>query len=73
MSIPDNSREVRLAARAAGLPGAEHFPRVSVPTPVPGPGEVSVRNRCFRVAASVRMMISEGGRRYGAAASFGGR
>jgi NADPH-dependent curcumin reductase CurA len=59
-SLPDTSREVRLAARPAGLPTAGTFSLVSVPVPVPGPGEVLVRNRFFGVAASLRMMIAEG-------------
>ena len=59
-SLPEISREVRLAARPAGLPTAGTFSLVSVPVPVPGPGEVLVRNRLFGVAASLRMMIAEG-------------
>jgi NADPH-dependent curcumin reductase CurA len=61
-SLPEISREVRLAARPAGLPTADTFSLVSVPVPVPGPGEVLVRNRFFGVAASLRMMIAEGAR-----------
>jgi 2-alkenal reductase len=54
------AREVRLRTRPKGLPGPEHFEVVSVPKPVPQTGEVLVRNRFFRVSASIRMMISEG-------------
>jgi NADPH-dependent curcumin reductase CurA len=58
--MTDISREVRLAARPAGLPTADTFSLVSVPVPVPGPGQVLVRNHVFGVAASLRMMIAEG-------------
>jgi NADPH-dependent curcumin reductase CurA len=60
LHLPKTSREVRLAARPAGLPALEHFDVVETPVPVPGPGEVLIRNRCFPVPASLRMMISEG-------------
>ncbi|MEV7601520.1 NADP-dependent oxidoreductase [Kitasatospora sp. NPDC089797] len=56
----DTSREIRLAARPAGLPGPEHFTLVTVPRPVPAAGDVLVRNRFFLIASSLRMMISEG-------------
>ncbi|QMU69732.1 NADP-dependent oxidoreductase [Streptacidiphilus sp. P02-A3a] len=58
--LPPTCREVRLAARPDGLPGPEHFTLVRTPLPVPGAGQVLVRNRFFRVSASLRMMISEG-------------
>lgn len=58
--LPRTSHEVRLAARPARLPGPEHFDIVEVPLPVPGESEVMVRNRFFRVSASLRMMISQG-------------
>ncbi|GAA1960240.1 MDR family NADP-dependent oxidoreductase [Kitasatospora viridis] len=57
---PMANREIRLAARPAGLPGPEHFALVEAPVPDPGPGQVLVRNRWFRLSASLRMMISEG-------------
>lgn len=57
---PHTCREVRLAARPEGLPGPEHFAVVETPVPVPGPGRVLVRNRFFRVSASLRMMIAQG-------------
>jgi 2-alkenal reductase len=61
MSTPPSvSREVRLAARPEGLPGLEHFEIAEVPLPEPGPGQVLVRNLCFRISASLRMMISQG-------------
>ncbi|MFJ7498001.1 MDR family NADP-dependent oxidoreductase [Streptomyces sp. NPDC097727] len=58
--LPPTCREVRLAARPAGLPGPEHFILVEVPLPRPADGQVLVRNRYFRVAASIRMLISQG-------------
>ena len=54
------TREVRLREQPTGLPRAEHFEVVSRPAPVPREDEVLVRNRLFRVSASIRMMISEG-------------
>jgi NADPH-dependent curcumin reductase CurA len=54
------SREIRLRARPTGLPGPENFAVASTPSPVPGDGDVLIRNRVFRVSASIRMMISEG-------------
>ena len=58
--LPPTCREVRLAARPEGLPGPEHFVVVEVPLPLPGPDQVLVRNRFFRVSASLRMMIGQG-------------
>ncbi|WP_323121362.1 MDR family NADP-dependent oxidoreductase [Burkholderia alba] len=57
---PCHSRAVRLAAHPEGLPRPEHFEIVSVPLAAPAAGEVLVRNRYFRVAASLRMMIAKG-------------
>lgn len=59
-SIPASSRAVRLRSRPSGLPQAAHFEVVTVPTPQPAAGEILVRNRYTRAAASLRMMISEG-------------
>ncbi|MGW7008102.1 MDR family NADP-dependent oxidoreductase [Streptomyces sp. NPDC054933] len=59
-ALPSTCREVRLAARPQGLPRAEHFTVAETPLPVPAPGEVLVRNRFFRISASLRMMISGG-------------
>jgi NADPH-dependent curcumin reductase CurA len=61
--MPDLSaagREVKLAVRSEGLPSAADFALVSAPPPVPGPGEVLVRNRYFVVSASLRAMIAKG-------------
>ncbi len=60
MSI--RSRVVRLARRPEGLPGPEHLEIAEVVLPPPAGDEVLVRNRWFRLSASVRMMISEGAR-----------
>ncbi len=59
-ALPRTHRAVRLAARPKGLPGPEHFTVADVPLPRPAPGEALVRNRFFRISASLRMMISEG-------------
>jgi 2-alkenal reductase len=59
-SIPSTSREVKLKSFPKSLPQAHNFEIVGVPTPTPASGEVLVRNRYTRAAASLRMMISEG-------------
>ncbi|MCS6986600.1 MAG: NADP-dependent oxidoreductase [Sphingomonadaceae bacterium] len=48
------SREIRLKARPAGLPGPEHFELATVTVPPPGPGEVRVRNRFLSVDPYMR-------------------
>lgn len=53
-------REVRLAALPDGLPGPEHFAIVEAPAPVPGPGQVLVRNRFFQVFPALRTLIGGG-------------
>ncbi|MGB0022829.1 MAG: NADP-dependent oxidoreductase [Candidatus Sulfotelmatobacter sp.] len=62
-TLPRTSREVKLAVRPVGLPGLEHFRVVRVPLPTPQHSEALIRNRYFRIAASLRMMISEGAER----------
>ena len=59
-ALPRTHRTVRLAARPDGLPRPEHFTVADAPLPQPAPGEALVRNRFFRVSASLRMMISGG-------------
>lgn len=59
-SLPSHSREIRLKTQPRGLPQAGDFEIAEVPCPVPDDNEVLVRNRCVRVSASLRMMISEG-------------
>ncbi|MFF1505686.1 MDR family NADP-dependent oxidoreductase [Streptomyces sp. NPDC058316] len=58
--LPSTYQEVRLAARPDGLPAPWHFTIAEVPLPGPVAGQVLVRNRYFRVTASLRMMISQG-------------
>ena len=58
--MPDTSREVRLAVQPDGLPEPEHFEIVQVPVPVPGDGEVLVRNRFFHVFPALRTLMGGG-------------
>ncbi|MER7347301.1 NADP-dependent oxidoreductase [Streptomyces aurantiacus] len=58
--LPRVSREVRLAAVPQGLPTAADFTVVETPAPVPGPGEVLVRNRFFHVFAALRTLMGGG-------------
>ncbi|MEV4459192.1 NADP-dependent oxidoreductase [Microbispora sp. NPDC049633] len=57
---PRVSREIRLAEVPSGLPGPEHLTVAEVPLPVPGAGEVLVRNRWFQVFPSLRTLIAGG-------------
>lgn len=50
-------REVRLAAVPSGLPQPGDFAIVETPMPVPGPGQVLVRNRFFHVFAGLRTLF----------------
>ncbi len=59
-TLPSTSREVKLVTQPPGLPQPENFTVVDVPMPIPKAGEALIRNRCFRISASLRMMISEG-------------
>ena len=54
------SRVVRLTAVPDGLPKPEHFAVVREPVPVPGEGEVLVRNRFFQVFPALRTLIGGG-------------
>lgn len=58
--LPRVTREIRLAEVPAGLPGPEHLTLAEVPLPVPGAGEVLVRNRWFQVFPSLRTLIAGG-------------
>ncbi|MCQ4046161.1 MDR family NADP-dependent oxidoreductase [Streptantibioticus rubrisoli] len=60
MALPHTHRSIRLAARPDGLPTPEHFTVAEAPLPNPAAGEALIRNRYFRVSASLRMMISGG-------------
>ncbi|MDF3291222.1 MDR family NADP-dependent oxidoreductase [Streptomyces silvisoli] len=59
-ALPRSHRTVRLLTRPDGLPRPEHFTVTEAPLPQPAPGEALIRNRFFRVSASLRMMISGG-------------
>ncbi|GIE88572.1 MDR family NADP-dependent oxidoreductase [Actinoplanes regularis] len=50
-------REIRMAAVPAGLPQVADLTVVETPVPVPGPGEVLVRNRYFTVFAALRTLL----------------
>jgi NADPH-dependent curcumin reductase CurA len=54
---PSTSREILLADTPGGLPGPEHFTITRRPVPVPGPGQVVVRNRYFLVFPGLRTLI----------------
>ncbi|MEU6407517.1 NADP-dependent oxidoreductase [Microbispora sp. NPDC046933] len=58
--LPRAAREIRLAEVPSGLPGPEHLTVAEVPLPVPGAGEVLVRNRWFQVFPSLRTLIAGG-------------
>jgi hypothetical protein len=53
------SREIRLKNRPNGLPSARDFELASVPIPVPGPGEVLVRNLYMSVDPYMRGRMME--------------
>lgn len=57
---PESVREIRLATLPDGLPKPEHFTIASTPPPVPGDGDVLVRNRFFHVFPALRMLLGEG-------------
>ncbi|WP_330293258.1 MDR family NADP-dependent oxidoreductase [Streptomyces sp. NBC_00576] len=54
---PFTTREILLAENPGGLPGPEHFTIARKPVPVPGPGQVVVRNRYFLVFPGLRTLI----------------
>jgi NADPH-dependent curcumin reductase CurA len=55
--MPDTSREVRLVAQPERLPEPADLAVVHTPLPVPGEGEVLVRNRFFHVFAALRTLM----------------
>ncbi|WP_069762146.1 NADP-dependent oxidoreductase [Streptomyces sp. LUP47B] len=55
--LPSTTREILLADIPDGLPGPEHLTVARKPVPVPGPGQVVVRNRYFLVFPGLRTLI----------------
>lgn len=55
--LPRTAREVRLAAVPDGLPRPDDFVVADAPLPVPGPGDVLVRNRHFSVVTGLRPLL----------------
>jgi hypothetical protein len=55
--LPSTTREILLADIPDGLPGPEHLTVTRKPVPVPGPGQVVVRNRHFLVFPGLRTLI----------------
>ncbi|MFJ9746619.1 MDR family NADP-dependent oxidoreductase [Streptomyces chartreusis] len=55
--LPSTTREIQLAELPGGLPGPEHFTITQKPVPLPGPGQVVVRNRYFLVFPGLRTLI----------------
>jgi NADPH-dependent curcumin reductase CurA len=59
--MPDRTqvnRQVRLKARPAGIPDTEHFEIVEGPIPVPGDGQILVRNVYLSVEPAMRGWVS---------------
>lgn len=54
----DVNRQVRLKARPAGIPQAEHFELAEASIPVPGDGQVLVRNLYLSVEPAMRGWVS---------------
>jgi len=51
------SREVRVAAMPTGLPQPDDLTVAETPVPIPGAGEVLVKNRFFTVFAALRTLL----------------
>ena len=52
------SRRVVLTSRPEGIPQADNFDVIEGPMPVPGPGEVLVRNQWLSVEPAMRGWVS---------------
>lgn len=52
------NRQVLLAKRPTGVPQADHFRVVETPVPVPGPGQVLVRNEWLSVEPAMRGWVN---------------
>ncbi|MGA5821345.1 MDR family NADP-dependent oxidoreductase [Kitasatospora sp. NPDC094028] len=61
MTLPTTARVVRLTGTPHGLPVATDFAVTEEPLPVPGPGEVLVRNRAFLVFPGLRTLFGDEG------------
>jgi NADPH-dependent curcumin reductase CurA len=55
---PEFNRQVLLHSRPDGIPQAENFRIARTPVPVPGPGEVLVRNQWLSVEPAMRGWVS---------------
>ena len=55
---PTVNRQVLLASRPEGIPLAEHFRIVETPVPVPGPGQIVVRNAWLSVEPAMRGWVN---------------
>ena len=55
---PTVNRQVLLASRPEGIPQAAHFRIVSTPVPVPGPGQIVVRNAWLSVEPAMRGWVN---------------
>ncbi|MEV6418274.1 NADP-dependent oxidoreductase [Streptomyces sp. NPDC051662] len=59
VSVPATHHEVQLAARPEGPLTVDHFRLTEAPVPVPGPGQVLVRNRLMSVTAVMRTLMRD--------------
>jgi NADPH-dependent curcumin reductase CurA len=55
---PSVNRQVLLVSRPAGIPQADNFHIVESPVPVPGPGQVLVKNQWLSVEPGMRGWVS---------------
>ncbi|RKP53304.1 MDR family NADP-dependent oxidoreductase [Pararobbsia silviterrae] len=58
-AIPQTSREVTLIANTEGDLKADYFKLVERSVPEPGPNQILVRNRWFRISISTRLMANK--------------
>ena len=58
MTAPSSNRQVRLKARPAGIPQAEHFEVVTAPLAEPAAGQFLLRNRFLSVDPAMRGWVS---------------
>ena len=55
------NQQVRLKSRPVGIPQREHFEIRAEPVPVPGPGQVLVRNHYLAVEPAMRGWVNAAG------------